>query len=260
MSFIDDVVGYGKKAFGFLKGDGIGSSIARAATLGLLINQVTKSMNKDNQKPDAANSQQPVRYTKEQLSPNTQHSIPVVYGEAFVKGIITDAHMEANNKTMWYCVTICEKTGTLLSDSTDSVLSFLEIYRNNEKLNFNSNGITVNSATDADGVTNNGVNGLIEVYCFNDGSNSPVVPLGFTNGSLFNATAVFPTWGSTHTMNNLVFAIFKITYNKEQRVTSLGDIQFKLNNTLKQPGDVLYDYMTSTRYGAGIAAGDIYTV
>ena len=61
-------------------------------------------------------------------------------------------------------------------------------------------------------------------------------------------------------MNNLVFALFKVTYNKEQRVTSLGDIQFKLSNTLTQPGDVLYDYMTNTRYGAGIAARDIYTV
>jgi len=259
MSFLNDIVSAGKKAVGFLQGNSIGSSIAKAATLGLLINQVTKSMNKENSKPDAANSSQPVRYTKEQLSPNTNHSVPVVYGTAFVKGIITDAYMTSDNKTMWFAVTICEKTGTLLSASNaDSVLSFVEIYRNNEKLTFDSDGITVAKGTDEDGVDNTDIDGLIEVYCYNDGSNNPVVPVDYTNNTLYNANFHFPTWGSTHLMSNLVFVLVKVTYNKEKRVTNLGDWQFKIQNTLTQPGDVLYDYMTNTRYGAGIDSGDIY--
>jgi hypothetical protein len=30
-----------------------------------------------------------------------------------------------------------------------------------------------------------------------------------------------------------------------------------MNNSMTQPGDVLYDMMTNTRYGAGIAPADI---
>jgi hypothetical protein len=61
-------------------------------------------------------------------------------------------------------------------------------------------------------------------------------------------------------MSSLVFALVRVEYNKERNVTSLGDIQFKLTNTLSQPGDVVNDYMKNTRYGAGIPDTEIYSV
>jgi hypothetical protein len=33
-----------------------------------------------------------------------------------------------------------------------------------------------------------------------------------------------------------------------------------MKNTMTLPGDVLYDYMTNTRYGAGIPEAEIKTV
>jgi hypothetical protein len=60
-------------------------------------------------------------------------------------------------------------------------------------------------------------------------------------------------------MSGLVFALVSVTYNKERNVTSLGDIQFRLSNTLTKPGDVLNDYMRNTRYGAGLTDAEIYS-
>lgn len=259
MSWIDDVVSFGSNAVKMVASSDLGSSLAKTAVLGLLLNQMNKSVNKENSLPDTANSTQPDRFVREQMSPDSNHSIPVVYGSAFIKGIITDAYMASDNQTMWYCITIAEKTGTLLSTNQDSVISFNEIWWNNQKLSFNSDGYTVSSATDSDGNVNSGIAGLLEVYCFNNGSHSPIAPVGYTNGNLMYASSLMPNWSPNHSMSDLVFCIVKVTYNKEKNVTSLGEFEFKLSNTMTFPGDVLYDYMTNTRYGASITDGEIYS-
>lgn len=58
-------------------------------------------------------------------------------------------------------------------------------------------------------------------------------------------------------MDDLVFAIVKITYSKDKGMNRLPNMQFTITNSMKLPGDCLYDYMTSTRYGAAIPAADI---
>lgn len=259
MSFLDDIVSLGSKAYEATSSSPIASSLVKTAALGIILNQVSKSMNKGNSKPDAAATSQPDRFVREQLSPDTNHSIPVVYGSAFIKGIITDAYLTPEKNVMWYCITICEKTGNLLSTGAPSVITFEDIYLNNCRLNFLSDGITVASATDDDGNVNTKVNGLIKVYCFNNGSTNPVVPVAYSNAGLANAYGLFPTWTTNHTMNGLVFALVRVEYDKENDVTGLGEIEFKLTNTLTQPGDAVYDYMTSTRYGAGINPTEIYS-
>jgi hypothetical protein len=116
----------------------------------------------------------------------------------------------------------------------------------------------VASGTDNQTNVNTKLNGLIRVYCYNGGSSSAnqVFPLGWS-GTSANAYDIMPNWTAAHTMDNLVFAIVRIDYDREQGVTSLGDWRFQLNNSMNLAGDCLYDYMTNTRYGAGIPAGDI---
>lgn len=260
MSFLNDIIGVGKQIYKTVTSSSIGGTLARTALLGLVVNQINKSVNKSNDLPNSAKLNEKDRFVREQLSPDANHSVPVVYGDAYTKGIITDAIMTESNGVMWYCVTICEKTGTLLSTSADSVISFKKIYLNNCEVTFQSNGQTVASITDADGNVNTDVAGLINIYCFNNGSNSPTLPEGYTNPSLLFARDIFPGWTANHSMSNLIFVIVKVTYSKEKNVTSLGDLDFKLNNTMTLPGDVMNDYMTNTRYGAGIDPAEIYSV
>lgn len=260
MSFIDDVKSFGSDILGSISGSNIAGSIVRTAVLGTILHSVSKSINKDNSKPDTANSTQPDRFVREQLSPDTNHSIPVVYGSAFIKGIVTDAVMSEDKKTMWFCITICEKTGVKLSDGLDSVITFDKVYLNGNAVTFNNDGITVQSTVDEDGNIDNQMNGFIKIYCFNAGSAGPVVPTGYTNGNLAYAQGVFPNWTLNHTMDDLVFALVKVEYNKERNVTSLGEIEFKLTNSMTLPGDVVQDYMLNTRYGAGIPSTEIYSL
>jgi hypothetical protein len=84
------------------------------------------------------------------------------------------------------------------------------------------------------------------------------VPYGYTNSSLNNAYTVMPGWTSNHTMSDLIFAIVRIDYNKEDKdISKIGNMKFKLTNSMTLPGDCMYDYMTNTRYGAGIPAAEI---
>jgi len=57
-----------------------------------------------------------------------------------------------------------------------------------------------------------------------------------------------------------VFVAIKMNYNKDKGLTRIPTFRFKLTNTMTMPGDCIYDYMTNTRYGAGIDATEIYSV
>jgi hypothetical protein len=248
MSFIDSIVGFGKKVFG---GNSIGSSLARTALLGYALNRVSKNIAKANQPKD--------RGSQIAIDPDTEFSVPVLYGTAFVSGRITDAVMAANNFEMWVCVTLCEKTGNLI-DGTPSAISFEEMYIDNMRIGFRSDGVTVETIWDDSGNSSNQWDGLISVYPFNGGSTSPTTFTTESTGNSANAYDIMPNWSSTDTMNDLVFCIIRFRYSSEQtkKLTSIGrDIKFKLSNTMTQPGDCMNDYLQNARYGAGISSAEI---
>lgn len=258
-SFLDDIIDVGSGLWKSFTGSGTGPAIARATALGFLLKEVTDSINKDNQKPSPADTNKPDAGVRLQVQPDTQHAVPVVYGDAWLGGIVTDAQITNSNQTMWYCLTLCEKTGTLLSNGQSSVITFRDMYWDRNKITFQADGITVASFTDPEGNVDTNPAGLIKIYCFNGGSTSPTVPYGYTNGSLNFAYGLFPNWSTNHTMSNLVFALVRIDYNAEKNTTGLGDIEFRLSNSMNKPGDCIYDYMTNTRYGAGINPTEIYS-
>ena len=251
MSFLDDIVGYGKTAIGLVSGSGIGPTLARTALIGFGLNQITKSINRSN---NAATVDKGVRL---QIDPSTDTKIPVVYGETYLGGNITDAQLTNSNKTMYYVLTICETTGVKLSDSAASEINFLDVYWNDEKIIFQSDGITADYTIDRNSTLNHKIKGLVKIYLYKNGSSNQVAtPLYSITAA--NAWTIMPGWTSAHTMNNLAFAIVKIDYNKEKEVTGLPKLDFHISNSMTQPGDVLYDYMTNTRYGAGIDPTEIY--
>lgn len=258
MSFLDDILDVGGKLWQGFTGPGVAGGVARATALGYLLKQVTSSINKDNQKPSASTTNTPDPGVRLQVDPDTQHAIPVIYGTAFIGGIVTDAVLTNSNQTMWYCLTLCEKTGNLIS-GIPSQISFEEIYIDDARVFFNADGRSVARLVDEDGVQNTDVNGLITIYCYAGNSTTPVVPKGYTMATTPSAFSLFPNWTSNHTMSDLVFVLVRIDYNRDKGVTNLPQISVKLKNTMEQPGDVLFDYMTNTRYGAGINPTEIYS-
>jgi len=250
MSWIDDIVSLGSSALNFLGGNTIGSALARTAVTGLVLNQVAKSINKDNQVEEKG--------TRVQVDPDPDYRIPVVYGEAVVSGAVVDAQLTNGNTTMYYCLVLSEKTGRVaLGAGGQSTFNILDVYWNDNRLVFGSN-TTVSGYVDKSNNFCEDIAGKISVYFYDGNSTTPRAPSGYPVGSIGPAYNYMPNWTVNHNMTNLVFAIVRMDYDAEAKTTSLGNFRFKIRNSMSQPGDCLYDYMTNTRYGAGIDPAEIY--
>jgi hypothetical protein len=258
MSFLSGILSAGKSAVSFLSGNSFVSSLAKTALLGLAVRKLSQNAVKGNNN----NGVQPnidagVRL---QVKPNAAEKIPVLYGSAFFGGNISDAAMTNANKTMWYSLVLSEKTGTVYSSSAASTYTLNNVYWNNQRIIFNADGITVNYTVDSSGTVDRSLSGLVKIYFYAGGRTAGQLPSGYTGTAPANAETLFPNWTSgTHAMTNLVFALVRVDYNREKNVTGIGELLFQVTNSLLKPGDVIYDYLTNTTYGAGISSGDILT-
>lgn len=202
-----------------------------------------------------------------QFPPGTTNKIPVIYGTVNTKGVVTDARISNENRTMTYVLALSEKTQT-------GAFSVGNIYWNDQLLTFDSiagNEQIVVSSIDqnGEGEVNTNYNGLIRMRVY--------------SGSVAAANQIFPPQSSGNTVNamtsgfipplptpdprdddydltDIVFAVVQLDYNSEKGLTGLGQLTFQITNTLSNPGTVWYDYMTSPRYGLGISAAQINTV
>jgi hypothetical protein len=260
MSFLDGLLDVGKSVVGFFSGGSIASSLAKTALMGYALNRLNKNTNKSNDPSSQPNIDNGVRLNYPE--PNTAAKIPVLYGTAYFGGNMFDIQMATDGKTMWYALALCEKTGTTIS-GTASTYTFKDFYWNNQRVQFKTDGITVDYTRDTAGNIDRSLSGLVKVYHYAGGSTAGQVPESYS-GSVPAAYSLFPNWTSgTHTLNNLVFAIVAVTYNRDKGVTGIPSggkaVQWQVQNSMKFPGDVLYDYMKSTTYGAAIPTADIDT-
>ena len=184
-----------------------------------------------------------------QLPPATDNKLPVIYGNVFTSGPIFDAAISNENKTMTYCIALSEETQT-------GSFTCEEVFMNDVKLVFSGN--TVVSHVDPNQSADTTYNGNVRLNVYQGGSaGSDVVFPTSGTGSTTAATSIVPHWGVNHTANNMVYAVLQIDYDAENGLTGLPQMTFKMKNTLNNPGDVLYDYLTSTRYGAALSNADL---
>ena len=208
-----------------------------------------------------------------QVPPATNNKIPVVYGNSFINGIITDARLISTdqkiNDTMFYCIVLSETCNNVSAAYTVD-----NVYWNDLRLTFDAtNPYKVKdgrkNVDNPDGVTED----FIDTNFISD--NKYLVQMRIYAGGSAAANQIFPatgttpaytfwadndgSWDSTHAMKGLVYAIVRVTYNGEKGFTGLPNMTFQLNNSISNPADVWYDYMTSQRYGAGIDSSYIDT-
>ena len=190
--------------------------------------------------------------TTVQLQPQTNNKLPTVYGTAFVGGSITDLSITSNNQDLYFVISLCEVTG----NGTDSI-TIGDIYYQGKKCVFSGANVTglIDPST---GLTDTSCNGYLSIYTYGNGSNNP---LNSTTSAitLMQSAGLTYTWDSNKKMTNTVFAIVHLTYNQGANTTSLGQTQFQIINSRNSAGDVIYDYLTSTVYGAAIPASQIDT-
>ena len=193
-----------------------------------------------------------------QFPPATSNKVPVVYGNAYQKGVVTDARISNGNQTMTYVVALSEQTQT-------GTMSVGDIYWNDQKLVFRTDAGSehiVSSSIDqnGNGETNTNFDGLIRmrIYSGSTAATDQIFPPQ-SSGNTVNARTTLDESDTNYLLNDLVFAVIQIDYNSQRGVTGLAQVTCQLNNTLSNPADVWYDYITSDRYGAGIPTAQIDT-
>lgn len=200
--------------------------------------------------PQVGNSRDPG--VKIQLPPATDNKVPVMYGRNFTGGIITDAGISNQNKTMTYVLILSEET-------TGSGYTVNQIFRDDQQLVFGS-GVSahiVQSVIDPNATSSTNVAGKLRcrVYAGGTASGDQVFPT--TNQVA--ATTMLPTITASTSYEGLVYAVFQIDYEPEENLVGLGAITFDITNALSEPSVVLTDYLTNARYGAGLTAGELDT-
>jgi len=218
-----------------------------------------------------------------QLGPATDNKLPVAYGSTYVQPVVTDAIISSDQQTMWYVLSFSETT-----DSGN--IHFEEIWYDGKLLLFNGNaGGNPNEILGwwTRPKKNSKIGGTIELapagkvamYFYKNGSAVPASHRAYDNSAGFaNITDNLQTtgldartvlqdsripdqlkWINNDAMSNTVFAILRLNYDSNAGVHGLGQIQAKIVNTLTAPGDVIIDYLTNIRYGAGVPIANINT-
>lgn len=188
-----------------------------------------------------------------QLSPATDNKLPVVYGTAWVGGIITDLSITEDNQNLYYVLSLCEVTGV----SSPDTITFGDIYYGGKKVVFDTNGYSVLKLVDeSTGVEDTTVAGKIDIYLYSNGSNQPA-----NNSqsaiSIMQASGLTYTWDNTKLMSNCAFAIIHLRYSVTANIRGINQTKFQVTNSRTSPGDVLVDYLQNTRYGGGIPSTQI---
>jgi len=254
MAFFDFI----KSGVSFLTGKSVLSQLTRTVLLGFAVNKLSKSTQKTNPTTEER-PPEPDPGAKIQLDPDTTNKIPILYGRSTLAGRITEAQMTADRKTMYFVLTLAEQTGTLLSSGAASAYSFREAYIDDRRIVFKGDGTIVDYTVDREGNQDISLRDLVEVYVYNTGA-TQLPPDDFaTDPTWVPASSRVPTWTANHTMSGLIFAVVKITYDRDKGVTRLPSMTFDIENSMHSAGDVMYDFMTNTRYGAGISPEEIYS-
>ena len=195
--------------------------------------------------------------SRTQVAPSGSNKLPVVYGSAYVGGIVTDVSITADNQIMYFVLALSEVTNSE-NGGTPDIFTFGNIYYGGNLCVFGGSDKTIVTGLldESTGITDTSVNGKIEIYTYRNGSSSG------TNTSLTaiqvmqNASLTYQ-WDSTKLMSNCAFAIVKLTYNQEASITSLQQTRFQITNSRYLPGDCISDYLLSDRYGAALNASQI---
>jgi hypothetical protein len=231
------------------------------AVLAFTINMVASMIISKIFAPNSPNQQsEPNVGNRQQIPPAGDNKLPVVYGSAWVGGIIVDMTISKDNQDIYWVFALSEVTNSE-NGNTPDVFTFGDVYWAGKKCVFSTTaGETYKVVGLLDESTNltQDISGYMDIYLYRNGSGTP------TNSSL-NAISVMSssglvyTWDGSKLMTNCAFAIVHLKYSQSRNLVSLNPTRFQVINPRNSAGDCIQDYLTSTRYGAAISIDNIDT-
>lgn len=232
-----------------------GMAIVAAVALTIVASTVISKMGQVAPEYGQAGSTGPNLGNRQTVPADTSNKLPVVYGTAFTGGTIIDVSISENNQELYYVMAISECT----NNGTDTP-SFGEIYYGGKLVDFQPNGYTVEALYDTStGLPDSGVNGLIEIYLYSNGSYTPTNSPFSAIDVMSNPYLVYK-WDASKLMSKCSFAIIHLSYNSEAGVTGLAQTKFQVINSQRtDTGACIYDYLSNTVYGGAIPTSQINT-
>jgi hypothetical protein len=196
---------------------------------------------------------------RQQVPPATANKLPVMYGDSWGGGTVTDLSITTNDQTMYYVLALCEVTNTNPGQTPDTI-SFGDVYFGGKKCVFDATKkYQVNSLLDeSTGKSETNVKGKINIYLYSNGSNTPTNSDQSAVQIMSNSKLIYK-WDGTKLMTNCAFAILVLTYSVTANIRGLAQTRFQIKNSRHKPGDCFYDYLINTRYGAAIPLNQIDT-
>ena len=233
---------------------------AAGTAIAFAINMVASTVLSKIFAPDAPNQNnagggQPNPGNRQQLAPAGDNKLPVVYGTAYVGGAIVDMSISQNNQDIYWVFALSEVTNTETGGTPDTI-TFGDVYWGGKKCVFGANGYSVVGLLDESTDETQDISGYMDIYFYNNGSNSPTNSTSSAI-SVMNTAGLVYTWDSQKQMTNTAFAILHLRYSQSRNLTGLNQTRFQLTNSRKAPGDCFFDYLTSARYGAAIPLNQI---
>ncbi len=205
---------------------------------------------------DNLNAQQPNPGNRQQLPPAGDNKLPVIYGSAYVGGIVTDLTISNDNQDIYWVIALSEVTNSELGGTPDTI-TFGNIYWGGKRVIFGS-GASVTGLLDESTNETQDVSGYMDIWLYRNGSNAPTNTSTSAISVLSEPNLVYK-WDSSKLMSSCAFAIVHLKYNADRNLTSLNQTRFQVINSRSAPGDCFLDYLTSERYGAAIPLANINT-
>jgi hypothetical protein len=235
------------------------AAVATAFVINMAISAIITKAFFSPQQPDGAGGlagDSPNPGNRQQIPPATDNKLPIVYGEAWLGGTITDLSISENNQELYYVLSICEVTNNGLD-----TITFGDVYWGGKKCNFaDATSPDVVSLTDeSTGVNDSSVNGKMQIFLYRNGSLTPARG-SETAIQVMQSSGLIYTWDSSKAMTNTAFAIIHISYNTDAGLTGIQQTKFQVNNSRFAPGDCFLDYLTNDVYGAAIPVSQVDTV
>lgn len=238
---------------------GAGASAAALAVTAFAINLVASTIISKAFAPNIDTPQSDNPGNRTQVPPAGDNKLPVIYGSAYVGGIITDLSITNDNQNLYYVLSLAEVTNTETGGTPDT-FTFGDIYFGGKKCIFDGTDLTrvVALLDESTGVQETNINGRLYMYLYRNGSSSGV-NTALTAIQVMQDSLLTYQWDATKLMSNCAFAIIKITYNADANLTGIQQTKFQLINSRFAPGDCFNDYLTSTRYGAAVPVTGVDT-
>jgi hypothetical protein len=230
-----------------------------AQVIGFAISMVASSIISKIFAPNNPNNSQlaqPNPGNPQQLPPAGNNLMPIVYGTAYVGGVITDLTISQDNQDIYWVLALSEVTNTEHGGTPDTI-TFGNVYWGGKLCVFGSGAQVTGLLDESTGVTED-ITGYMDIYLYKNGSNQPANTSTSAITVLQNSNLVYQ-WDNTKLMSNSAFAIIHVKYNSSKNLTGLSQTRFQITNSRTSTGDCFLDYLSSTRYGAAIPLSQIDT-